>query len=156
MPGRWIAALLFAVGAVVVGGVGLLAVVTRADRTAIADLEIGDCFDLDTPGTTGVEQAGGVDEVEEVETVKVIGCDDPHVAEVVGAGRLDPDGQRAYPSDSELFDEIDRRCSTIAVPRDVVLVPVAPTEASWEARGGPYACLAIVAGREQVTGSVLD
>ena len=38
--------------------------------------------------------------------VDVIDCSDPHDAEVVATGRLNPGRDRAYPSDDELFAEI--------------------------------------------------
>jgi hypothetical protein len=145
----WLAGIAIAV--VVAVGVALLlvALVVRSDRrTALADLEVGDCFDVDAPGAA---------DVEEIDTVEVIDCDRPHVAEVVGTGRLDPDGERQYPAtDDELFAEVDARCASFDVPADVVLVPVAPTPTTWEARGGPFACLAVVVGQERVTGSVLE
>ena len=81
----------------VVGGVVLAAVavttlvmvgimLSSSDRVDITDLEVGECFDL--PVDDGDEQAD--DEFETVELIETVDCDDPHTAQVLAVGELNP------------------------------------------------------------------
>lgn len=144
---------LVAVGLTLVVAVGLLvALVTTAgsqDGTPWVDLQPGDCFDL-----AGAVD-GGDDPVFRVETVS---CEEPHDAEVIATGRLDPDGVIDYPADDELFDLVDRRCLAAgSLDRDRFgLLPIAPDERTWRGRGGHYACVAVALGGGTTTGSILE
>lgn len=142
-----------AVGIVVLG-VGLVVLVTSTSSTALLDLEVGDCFVLPTSVTAADTDA----EIDVVETVDVIDCDDPHDAEVTAAGELNPDGDLDYPSDEELFAIVDQRCALVdTVPTDRFgVVPIAPTERSWTSLDGRYLCLAVPFGGGMVTGSIAD
>lgn len=141
---RWVVGLVVMVAAVAVGAVLIVAVVS-SDETAIVDLDVGDCFDLAfDDDTTGIER------------VQTVDCDEPHEAEVVLTGELNPDGDREYPSDAELFAEIDRRCATVpdAVQADFGLLPIAPVPGSWESFSGRFLCVAIPFGGGTVVGSL--
>lgn len=129
-----------------------LAVALGSSSTAIADLELGDCFDFPDP----LGQAGDRS-VEVVEQVDVIDCDGPHDVQVVLVGELRPDGDLAYPADAELFDLLDRRCSEAAslVGDEFGLLPLAPTERSWNERNGRFHCLAVQYGGGQWEGTLL-
>lgn len=132
--------------------IALIVVVVSNTSTSLLDLRVGDCFDLPVAGS----EAARADDVEIVETVEVIGCDEPHEAEVVAVGELNPDGDLAYPSDDELFAAVDPRCAAASVPLDRFgIVPIAPTERSWESFDGRFLCLAIPFGGEPVTGSIV-
>lgn len=140
-----------AVTVIVAGVVAVLVLVAIGadDDTSIVDLETGDCFDL--------PDVGDEDDVLRLETVEVVDCDDPHEAEVVASGTLNPDRDREYPSDEELFAEIDRRCAVDAVvPPEFGVLPVAPDAATWETFEGRFACVALRFGGGAVTGSIVD
>jgi hypothetical protein len=142
----WMVWLLLAVGASIAVSIVLILLVT-SDPTTVLDLEVGDCFMI---------EAGG-DKVD-ITSVEVIGCDRRHDAEVVLVGELNPDADRKYLADNELFAEVDRQCAT--VPADLVsgfgLLPVAPNEASWQPFKGRFLCVAIPYGGTPVTGSLID
>ncbi len=147
----WVVWLLLAVGALFAVSTLLILLVT-SDPTTVLDLEVGDCF--------MIEAGGDTDEITSVEitSVEVIGCDRRHNAEVVLVGELNPDADREYLADSELFAEVDRECAT--VPGDLVagfgLLPVAPNEASWQPFKGRFLCVAIPYGGTPVSGSLID
>lgn len=130
--------------AVVVAGVVLLALIVRLasdERSDVTDLELGACFSLDeSVGPDGL-----------VTLVEPFDCADPHDAQVVLVGDLNPDGDRAYPTDDELFDEVDGRCRTVEPDPRFGLVPVAPTEATWNGRDGRFVCVALVTGGGEVS-----
>lgn len=146
MP-RWTFGLFVAIGAALAVLATMVAVfvLAGADVTSINDLEVGDCFDVPIDG-------GDV----RIETVDVSDCDEPHEAEVVLVGELNPDRDRPYPSDAELFAEIDRRCASL--PAEITdrfgLLPVAPDEASWEPFAGRFLCVAIPYGGGTTVGSL--
>jgi hypothetical protein len=142
----WVVWLLLAVGALIAVSTLLILLVT-SDPTTVLDLEVGDCFMVEAGGDTV-----------EITSVEVIGCDRRHNAEVVLVGELNPDADRKYLADSELFAEVDRECAT--VPDDLVagfgLLPVAPNEASWQPFRGRFLCVAIPYGGTPVSGSLID
>lgn len=148
-----------AAGLVVLVVAALLAIATvlsLSNETTWTDLEPGDCFDL------AGALAGADGDLAAVEAVDTIDCDDPHDAEVVAAGDLNPDGDRTYPADDDLFAEIDRECASQVpgvVDPDVAdrfgIVPIAPDVRTWDDRGGRFACVAVVAGGGTITGSAL-
>lgn len=141
----WVVWLLLFVAALVAISTVLILLVT-SDPVTVLDLQVGDCF---------VIEAGG-DEVE-ITSVDVIDCNRRHTAEVVLVGELNPDADRSYLADNDLFDEIDRECAT--VPAELVdgfgLLPIAPNEASWEPFRGRFLCVAIPYGGDPVTGSLI-
>lgn len=142
----WVAGLLATLAMVIVVGVGVVVVVSSSGDTAIVDLEAGDCIELpDDADATGA-----------VDTVVTVDCDVPHLAEVVSVGDLDP-GDAPYPSDAELFAEVERRCRDAGVVDSDAfgLLPVAPTEALWDSFDGRYLCIAVPFGGEPVTGSLV-
>ena len=135
---------------VVLVGLGAAWLLSTQNDDFIFDLEIGQCFDEPAAWSEG----GG----SEVEGVDVVDCAEPHDAEVVGAGALNPDGSAEYPSDEELFAVIDAACSQVeGVPLDRFgLIPVAPTAATWSALDGRYLCVALPYGGEPTAGSIVD
>ena len=140
----WVVGLIAAVLLVVMAGVGVIAVISSGDETAIVDLAVGDCFDLP-------------DDVDsEIRAVALIDCSDPHLAEVVTAGELNS-GDEPYPSDDELFERVEQACRAAEVVDSAAfgLLPVAPTPDLWESFDGRFLCIAIPFGGEPVTGSIV-
>lgn len=133
------------VGVVVAVGVGIFVDrVINANRIVVLDADPGDCFTLPIdPDLT---------ELVEIERQD---CAEPHDAEVVSVGELNPDGDRAYPDDELLFDLVDVACGD---PRRYLddgfgLLPVAPNERSWDRQQGRFVCVAVSLGGEPVSGS---
>jgi hypothetical protein len=149
----WPVVLVSAMLATAAIGIAAIVFATRDGSTSIFDLEVGDCFVL--PGPDAELDA---DATFGIELVDVIHCSEPHDAEVVATGRLNPGRDRAYPSDDELFAEIDRSCAAadLGDAGGFGLVPVAPNAASWEPFEGGYICLAVPFGGDLVTGSITD
>lgn len=144
---RWAIAAV-GLGAVVVV-ILVMAVRLAADSTTdVTDLEVGDCLDLDLEPETGSGVA-------DVDLVDVVDCDDPHNAQVLAIGDLNPDAGRDYPADAELFAETDAACGRdtgdLSDDRFGVL-PIAPTAATWEARRGRFVCMAVTFGGVPVEG----
>lgn len=138
---------------VVAAAVAIVVVLSAGNRTAFADLEPGDCFDL----AGAIAEASG--EVAPFTAVDTVSCGEPHDAEVVAVGALNPDGDRDYPSDGDLIAELDRVCAA-RVPAEVDLdrfgvLPIAPDERTWTDRDGRYACVAVVIGGGTVERSAL-
>jgi hypothetical protein len=98
-------------------------------ETGVFDLESGDCanFDFNTESEILIE----------VRTVDVIDCDEVHDAEVIQVGDLNPNGDRDYPSNDELFEEISAACGRRDLSR---IFTVAPNERSWANDNGPFVC----------------
>jgi hypothetical protein len=146
----WPFALLATLGTVVVVSVLVIVALTSSSGTSIFDLEVGDCFDL----PIGDDEAADV----AVEDVDVIDCGDPHEAEVVLIGALNPTRDRPYPSDDDLFAEVDARCGEIVGGAGTLegfgVVPIAPNERSWEPFDGGFLCVALPFGGGSVTGSI--
>lgn len=141
-------------GLVVLVAAAVLAIATvlsLSNETSWTDLEPGQCFDL----AGAIEDADG--DLADVTAVDTIVCDEPHDAEVVAAGSLNPDGDREYPSDDELFAEIDEACASLVPdtvdPRLFGIVPIAPDERTWNDRNGRFVCVAVVIGGGTVDGS---
>jgi hypothetical protein len=144
-------------GLVLVGavacGVLLLVVATSSDDTLVLDLEPGECFTLALDD--GSDSIGTVEEQP---------CDEPHEAEAVAVGELNPggaDGEVPRPADDELFAQVDALCAAALEGRPELLerfgiLPVAADEASWNVYDGRYVCVAIPFGGGTTTGSALD
>jgi len=138
---------------VVAAVVAIATVLSLSNETSWTELEAGECFDL----------AGAVDDADgdlaAVFAVDTLDCDDPHDAEVVAAGDLNPDGDLPYPDDDELFVQVDRACASLVPasvdPSTFGIVPIAPDESTWNDRSGRFACVAVVIGGGTVTGSAL-
>ena len=127
-------------------GVALLVLVGASDDgPTIAELEVGDCFELPEDAT----------DVDRLRSVEVVDCATPHEAEVVSDGTLDTDAP--YPDDDELFGMVERACRDAGVVGSDAfgLLPVAPPPERWEAGDGRYLCVAIPFGGEPVTGSIV-
>ena len=150
MRGLWgVAGLVVVVMAAAAVGV---IVALGSSSTAVAELELGDCFDLPARSPEATEQT-----VELVERVELIDCDDDHQVQVVLVGELNPDGDLEYPPDAELFDRADRGCvdGWSLVGDQFGLIPIAPTEDSWNRLGGRFQCLALPFGGGSWTGTLL-
>ena len=150
MRGLWgvVALVIFIVG---VSAVALIAAL-GSSGTAVAELELGDCFDLPAPSSDATDQS-----VEIVERVDLIDCDKAHHAQVVLVGELNSNGDLEYPTDVDLFDAVDLRCAATAslVGDQFGLLPVAPTENSWDRVSGRFHCLAVQFGGASWTGTLL-
>ena len=107
----WMAGLGVAVIAAVALGVLLLVVATSSDETLVLDLEPGQCFDL--AADDGADAIG---------TVETTPCDEPHEAEAVAVGEVEP-ATRAddvpRPADDVLFEQVDARCAAALDGRPV-------------------------------------
>ena len=124
----------------VVGGLYIVAAAAGVfddGGTAVFDLESGECvnfdFDIDIDSDIPVD----------VGTVDVIGCAEEHDAEVIRVGDLNPTGDRDYPSDNELFEEISASCGRGDLSR---IFTVAPHEDFWDDHNGPFVCLELSQG----------
>lgn len=144
---RWAVAAV-ALGAVVVV-ILVMAVRLASDSTTdVTDLEIGECVDLDLEPDSGSDVA-------DVGLVDVVDCGDPHNAQVLATGDLNPDGGRGYPADAELFAETDAACGrATGGPSDdrFGVLPIAPTAATWQARSGRFVCMAVTFGGVPIEG----
>ncbi|HEY3484049.1 MAG TPA: DUF4190 domain-containing protein [Ilumatobacteraceae bacterium] len=152
-----------AIAGIVTGAIGLVAGVTFIalalsgafddGDTALTDLAPGDCVDLDPLGTDA-----------SIMTVPVVDCDEPHFGEVFHVGDLNPDGDRAYPTDDELFAEIDAICADrFAAYADPSVdpsrfrnYPIAPDENTWNGAAGRYVCIAMQRSAERFVGTLAE
>jgi hypothetical protein len=138
--------------AVVAIGIAAIVAANRIGDTSVFDLGVGDCLVLPGPEEAGAGESFDLDAVD------VVDCAEPHDAEVVAVGDLNPDRDREYPTDDELFAEADRRCVAAADVDDARfgLVPIVPNEASWEPLNGRFVCLAVPFGGALVAGSITE
>jgi hypothetical protein len=124
-------------------------------ETAVFDLDAGDCVNFDFNPES--------DRTVEVTTVDVVDCDDAHEAEVMFLDELNPGGGLPYPSNDELFADIDAQCTQRAPQEvasgvdlsDYASFTVAPNEDTWDDDDGPFACFAVRAGGRTTTGSLI-
>lgn len=146
---RWMWGVIGLSVAVVVVAAAALIVALGSSGTAVAELELGECFDLPTLDGSGRS-------VEVLEQVDVIDCDEPHQAQVVLVGELNPGGELAYPNDADLFASVDRECLAAArvVGDEFGLLPIAPTDDTWNRLGGRFQCLAVPYGGGRTTGAL--
>lgn len=122
-----------------------IAVAMSADSTSVFDLNAGDCFVLPIDGDdTSLEE------------VDSIGCAEPHDAEVVLVGQLNPDQDRNYPTDEALFAEVESNCSSVPIPAQFGMLPIAPDEASWNPLAGRFLCVAVPFGGGKESAPVAD
>jgi hypothetical protein len=121
--------------------IGVLAV----DRNDVTDLDVGVCFDLPVGESDGEGFA-------EIGTVETVDCDEPHTAQVVAVGDLNPDRDRVYPGEVALVAEVDEWCAQIEPDPRFGVVPIVPTESTWNGRDGRYVCVALTFGIVPVTG----
>ncbi len=150
----WIAALAVTIVAVIVVATVALFVALGSPGTSVVDLDVGDCFDL--PVASGDGSRAG--DVEVVDRVDVFSCDDPHLAEVVLVGELNPARDLEYPSDADLFEQTDRRCAAAASVAGEAfgIISLAPTEGAWTASLGRFQCVAVPFGGVPTVGSLFD
>lgn len=128
-------------------------VAISGQAVSIFELRPGDCFELPALEPDAGSPTATLDSVDRLD------CDDPHVAEVVGAGRLNPDQDRAHPGDPALLAEVGERCRVYEVAAEALgfgVVPVIPNESSWEPRGGRYLCVAVSYGGAAREGGIAD
>jgi hypothetical protein len=121
-----------------VGGAFIAAAASGAfddGTTAVFELETGDCVNFDFNPDT--------ERIVEVSAVDVVDCDEDHEAEVIRLGELNPNGDRDYPPNNELFEESYAGCGRDD-PTDIF--SVAPNEDSWEDDGGPFVCFELSQG----------
>jgi hypothetical protein len=146
---RWMWGVVGLAIAILAVAAGVVMIALGSSSTPVAELELGDCFDLPSP-----DAAGG--SVQMLERVDVIDCDRPHQAEVVLVGELNTEQQQVYPNDAELFEHVDRRCraSGPLLGDDFGLLPVAPTENTWDRLSGRFHCLAVPYGGGRTTGTL--
>jgi hypothetical protein len=152
---RWALGVSAIVVAIIAIAVVAFVAVTSSPGTALVDLELGDCFEL------SIDSAPDRDErstIQVVERVDVVECSSVHEAEVVLVGELNAGGDREYPTDASMFEEIDRRCAeaTDTVGDRFGILPFAPSEESWGRRNGRFHCVAIPFGGGTTTGSLVD
>ena len=117
------------------GGAFIAAAATGAfddGETAVFDLESGDCVNFDFNPES--------DRIIEVTTVEVVDCDEPHEAEVIQRGELNPDEDRDYPSNDQLITESYEGCGVEDFSN---IFTVFPDEDSWDQQGGPFVCFEI-------------
>lgn len=127
-------------------------VMGSSSGTPWVELDVGDCFDLDAALSDA--EADGV-----IVRVDPLPCSEPHDAEVVAVGELNPDGELELPPDDALTAGVDRRCAEAVGDRidsgRFAVLPVAPDEPTWRRLAGRYACIAVPIGGVAVTGSAI-
>lgn len=140
-------------GALAAGALAVIAVATlvmivwigaSSDQIDVTDLEVGQCFDL------AVDDADG--DAASVDLVDVVPCDEPHTAQAVLVGELNPGRDLPYPDDDELFSRADARCAEVPPDPRFAVVSVVPTESTWNGRSGRFVCVAVPLGLEPVVG----
>lgn len=146
---RWTTVLIGTVLTVFAAGVLVLA--SRPSGTAVVDLVVGECFEL----PAGLD--AGERPVAVVAAVAVVDCAAPHDAEVVLVGVVNPDHDREYPSDAELFDELDQRCATVAgrIRPGFGVLPIGPDLATWRRLEGRFHCVALPLGGGRTTAAAM-
>jgi len=124
-----------------------MAVTLASDSsTDVTDLDVGDCFDL-------VLEPDADEEFAELTLVEPIACDDPHNAQVVALFDLNADHDQPFPGDAELFAEADRACGSLVLDDERFgVLPITPTEATWDARRGRTLCVAVTFGGVELEG----
>lgn len=133
-----VAAVLFVVAVVIVFG--------AASDTAAADLVVGDCFD--DPGT------------EEVFTVSIVPCSEPHDVEVFAVVSLTDFGT-AFPGRATIEEAADYECyllfeSYVGAAYDVSILDfftLSPTGTSWDQADRDVTCVVGRFDGAQMTGS---
>lgn len=125
----------------------IMAVALSSDSTTdVTDLEVGECFDLDL-------EPDPDDEFADLDLVEPVDCDEPHTAQVVAVRDLNPDLGVPFPGDAQLFADADRSCAELVQPDPRFgMLPVTPTEATWEVRRGRMLCVAVAFGGIPVEG----
>ncbi len=135
-----------ALAAVAVVILVMVVALSSDSSTDVTDLDVGDCFDLDLEPEPGSEFA-------DLTLVEPIECDEPHTAQVVAMLDLNPDHDLPFPGDAALFDEADRSCRELVATDDRFgILPITPTEATWEARRGRTLCVAVTLGGVPLAG----
>lgn len=131
--------------AVVVAAAVLLIIVVMSSPTNVMDLSVGQCFNADL-------------ETEEIDAVDPVDCGDEHIAEVIASGELNPDRDREYPAENDLFAEADAACATAArgIDERFAIVPIPANDAAWTPLAGRYLCLAVPFGLEPTTGPAVS
>jgi hypothetical protein len=123
-----------------------------AAMRALADLQLGDCIDLD-----GLEEA-----VAEVTEVAIVDCVEPHDAEVYALVSLDDDPTSRHPGDEHVLAAADRVCldafegyvGARYVDTRLEIVHLRPTVASWARGDRRVICAVVNAGAAPLVGSV--
>ena len=128
---------------------------TTVDDSEVSafDLGVGDCFDV-----TESEGADGA----VVETVTLVGCDEPHRAEVFAIERLDADDDEPFPGVEARDTDAMALCEPgfeefvgiSAAESELALVWLAPTEESWADGDREVTCAVSAVDDEQLTESV--
>ena len=138
------------VGLVVGAGFWALAATGAFDDDGVAldELEVGMCAtvsDLD----------------DEVTSIPVVECDEPHDAEVIGLGEANPGGGGEYPGIVEVNEIVNAECvedfaDYVGADPDSELAPtfVFPNEENWTEADGNYVCFAYTQGGDELTASV--
>lgn len=126
--------------------------ITEADEDAdVFSLAVGDC-------TNDGDEAASA-ESEEVSTVSVVPCDEPHDNEVYASHLLPGDD---YPGEDAVMQSADELCldafagfiGTAYEESVYGYWPMYPTEASWAQDDREVLCLAYHGELEQVTGTL--
>lgn len=120
----------------------------EGEATSVFDLEEGDCF-----GAAG----------EQVETVNVVDCEDPHIYEVYALVDYESDDQ-AYPGAEDVSAYADEQCE--ASFEDFVgieyessrwyITSVTPSEETWADGDREIVCTLNLEDESEVTGSAED
>jgi hypothetical protein len=125
-------------------------VLASCSTNSVEDLKPGDCFDDPT--------ANG-EFIEEIETVPMVDCDDPHDNEVY-ANLNAVDG--AFPGDDALYEEAVVRClplfeSYVGSPYDTSrldIVPITPLAEGWADGDRAITCVLYDLELNKLTGSM--
>jgi ribosomal protein L40E len=119
--------------------------VTDAGDMSVFDLQVGDCFDVETDAT-------------EVESVRAIPCDEPHTYEMFWSGSYGGDVQ---PSEGEYMTWLEDSCLAefesyvgLAYADSIYYMgSLSPTEESWSNGDRSYSCYLYNASETPMSGS---
>lgn len=123
----------------------IVRIAASSDLVDITDLEVGQCFDLDVDDPDEGDAAN-------IDLVDVVPCDQPHTAQAVLVGELNPDRDQPYPDDDELFARADARCAEVPPDPRFAVVSIVPTRSTWNGRSGRFVCVAVPFGLEPIVG----
>ena len=119
------------------------------DPVAVDRVEVGTCFN--DAGDEGALDYTGF---------SVVGCDEPHDNEVYHL--FDAPGRAAYPGNEQISQVTRDGCLEAFEPyvgkpyteSALAILPIPPSEASWEHGDREVVCAAYDVGRKELTGSV--
>lgn len=122
----------------------------RGVETSIFDIVSGDCFSIAS--------------LEEIETVRVVPCDQPHVYEVFAVVEHPAGEDEPYPGRDDTLEYSDAACRDEFEPyvgasyetSDLFITSVYPSAATWSLGDRAITCMLRAEDERRLTGSARD